>query len=272
MKYEQSIVIETHDKRQEIIRLFDLDQALVLDYNEDENHIFLTDMTSGKVLNKFPYGNGGYLEGFSFAVSPRHNYLIVKEVVYGESYDNLYATLYRLKNISLDDDECKQLKQPIGAGRLMAVKFESYYYLRFLFGDGEHETSIWLQGQSVDNLEVIECYQYGGRKAVEGYPQSYEALLYKVNAYPAVALDPDIRDGVSRYGLSPHTVVNDLATVKRNQLKALSALELNDSLKRHLKALYTRHDEYLMQHIVLASSCFKSDIEGFNVGFKTNII
>ncbi|NQZ11152.1 MAG: hypothetical protein HRT35_28705 [Algicola sp.] len=270
MKYEESLTIDEDGKQQEIIHLYDLNQTLVLDYNQDPSHIVLSDMTTGAVIKRFTYGENrgdgsdyeGSLEGFSFAVSPRHNYLIIKEAIYGQSVDDLYATLYCLKSCLKDcsakDAELKTPRNVESLGALKTVEFHSWYHLTFMFSNDEDESELWVQGQMVDNLELIDHYQYGGSEPVKDAPQCTEAKLYKVNSYPSVPLDHEIRDGGRQFGLAAHTVVNDLNRMKRDQLRALSQIDLD---KEYIAKLYKKHNDFSIEHLLLASSTFAPDTQ-----------
>ncbi|NVJ50130.1 MAG: hypothetical protein HWE11_07075, partial [Gammaproteobacteria bacterium] len=82
MQYQESLFIDKEGNEQMIIKLFDLQWMLLVDYASAPNIIQVIDMNDNRVLHKVRYGDGDSLEGFSFAVSPFHNYLVVKEAAY----------------------------------------------------------------------------------------------------------------------------------------------------------------------------------------------
>ena len=155
MKYEETICVEKDDEYQEIIKLYDLNQELVVDYINEPGFVRLIDMDSREIISKFQYGDGD-LEGFSFAVSPRHNYLIVKECREGISLDDLYATIYCLK-----DKENFKPHNPSQYGPLKSHRFHSHYHLTFMFSNDPEESTVWLSGQEVSDLNVIDVFEYG---------------------------------------------------------------------------------------------------------------
>lgn len=210
MKYEEALYLEENRQEKEIIHLYDLQQSLVVDHLDAPNEIQRICMNSGEVIGKYQYGTDGNYDGFSFAVSPRHNYLIVKEIDYGVSYEQLYATIYCLKDL--------QPNTPSNAdeyGLLSSPQFSSFHSLTFLFSNDVNERTLWVHGQEINNIPLIDTYEFGDSIKTTTWSDGKLAQFYKVASYPAIALDKEIRDGSSYNfpNLTRESLINTLDSI-----------------------------------------------------------
>ncbi len=253
MKYEETLFISDKDSETKIVRLHDLGQELVHDEIHDPFHIQLKDMSSGEILMRFDYGqdNGDDdfgLEGFSFSVSPRHNYLIVKEVQYGVSLDNLYASIYCLKNIP-----CSPIDEHSGINPEYISTFTSHYFLTLLFSPDEHEETLWVHGQAIDRLNTIDVYRFGGVKKGLNDDNVSLAKFHIESSYPAVKLELALRDRRFQGNLTDSQIVNSLQQVSLESDKKLCTLDCRTLLPidSHAK---------MLRHSLLGSRIFKCDL------------
>lgn len=267
MKYEESKVIEDNGQYKEVIHLHDLQQSLVVDHNENPYEIKLLDMQSDEVLATFKYGYNEEHEGFSFTVSPRHNYLIVKEVQYGQSMDNLYATLYCLK-----DKKAVRPSKLTTLDSLHSPYFHSFTHLTFLFSADMDENTMWVHGRKIDNLDVIDVYEYGDSEPDENGSNALHAKFYKTASYPMVALDSAFNEGSIglQSGLTADTVVNNFADLKRKEFKAVCAFDLHP-FSGAIPEILVKSDgaeNIYLSHSMLGSITLKSNTTAFKEELK----
>lgn len=251
-KYEEYVEIDEEKNQKEIIKLYDLNQELVLDYYEDEFHIYLRDLATGKEIAKFQYGEEGLSEGYSFTVSPRHNYLIIKEVQEMVSCERLEATIYCLKDIKFETP-----RRVEDYARLSAPWFNSYTHLSFFFDDRDNERTILLQGQKNGDVELIDVYQFGGVEVNVTSPNVKLAQFYKVTSYPSVQLDTKIRDHIQGTYLRPHTLINSLDKLEPNRFQELKTIDINTNLKEYIQFLKDKcSSTKKLTHVIILDNRF----------------
>jgi len=234
--YEERIHTKDNGSGIETIRLFDLRKEVVFDYDNDPYRLYLRDTDSDEALVYFDYGqdNGDDdfgIDGLSFSVSPRHNYLIVKEIQYGISLDTVYATLYCLKQPPVDD-----LADNTTNSSQYQSHFTSHHFLTLLFSQDEHENTIWVHGQQIDRLTTIDVYKHGGYKEC---PESgvIQPKMFIETAYPAVPLENLLRYREFSGELSGHDVVNTLDKISEQDDRELCQLKLNGLLPLNLDVM-----------------------------------
>ncbi|WP_289028839.1 hypothetical protein [uncultured Paraglaciecola sp.] len=237
--YEEHEHTENGNSQRDVIRLYDLGQELVFDSNIDPLHILLRDMQTQVVIARYAYGlvygndEDFGLQAYDFSVSPRHNYLIVKEIQLGPSIDILYAKLYCLKPLPAND-----FTHNHHVSNNTKRTFESFQFLSFLFSHDQHESTLWVHGEQIDHLTTIDEYKYAHcdvrLSSEEDGPQNDKGAVFKIHAsYPAVALEEGLRDRKYQMNLHPAQVVNSL-----EKITAQSDSELCELYTRGLEALY----------------------------------
>lgn len=260
MKYEESLYIEESGQEKEIIHLYDLEQSLVVDHLDAPNEVQRICMNSGKVLGKYQYGTDENFEGFSFAVSPRHNYLIVKEIDYGVSYDRLYATIYCLTDL--------QPNTPPNAddyGLLSTPQFSSFHSLTFYFSNDANEQTLWVHGQEINNIPLINTYEFGDSIKTTTGSDGRLAQFYKVASYPAIALDKKVRDGSSYNfpNLTRESLFNTLDSI--NNAAYIKLCEYPTALvSKSLPAISELHGN--LKHIEIAHFAYAVNDEKCDIG------
>lgn len=263
--YEDSSQITDNDSDIETIRLFDLRKEVVFDYDNDPYRLQLRDMDTGETLAYFNYGqdNGDDdfgLDGLNFTVSPRHNYLIVKEIQYGISLDTVYATIYCLKQPPVDD-----LADNKNISSNYQSHFTSHHFLTLLFSQDEHESTVWVHGQQIDRLTTIDVYIHGGYKECTE-SGVIQPKMFIETAYPAVPLESILRDREFSGELSGHDVVNSLDKISEQNDKELCELKLNGLMPLNLDVLRlsanVNGDSAPLQlcHSFIGSRIFKGDL------------
>ena len=258
MKYEESLYIEENGHYKEIIHLHDLQQSLVLNASENPYEILLLDMQNQQVLARFQYGYSEDYEGFSFAVSPRHNYLIIKEIRYGLSADELYTTLYALTKTQTEHNTCSQTHSSTHSryDQLQPAWFQSYNDLEFIFSNDEEESTIYTHGETIDNLELICTYHAGGTEA-----DNRQVKLRQTYCYPKVSLNSDIVEKRLSLNLANDKVVKNLTQLKREHNKSLFRLNI-PTLTQTVNALLNQYygkTTMHWHHTLLGSSALGSD-------------
>lgn len=230
MNDDETIFIEENGHCREILNLHDRQQSLLLDYRDAPYEIQLLDTPSGQVLARFPYGENEDYEGFSFEVSPRRNYLIIKEIEHGLSADTLYITLYALKAKSALTQDGQVLTSEADAASaahaLQPGVFESYTNPDVVFSNDVDETTLWLLGNRIDHLPVIEAYHYGDSEIAPGGENARRVTLYQGETYPMVPLAPAISERRVSLNLSADKVVQGLEALQRQQHQSLCRLPL----------------------------------------------
>lgn len=255
------------DNNLEIIPLDDLRQALVFDEQNDPYRIQLRNIDTGETLAFFNYGqdNGGDdfgLEGLSFSVSPQHNYLIVKEVQNGISLDILYASVYCLKQPIVSSEF---MRSQTGS-RPYQSHFTSHHFLTLLFSTDEHENTLWVHGQQIDQLTTIDVYRYGGWQTTD-QENVFTPKLFIENTYPAVALESTLRDREFTASLSGHDVVNTLDKVSEDNDKKLCKLSLDGLLPLNIDVMrltlgvYDTFATLELRHSFIGSRLFNSELQ-----------
>ncbi|WMS86811.1 hypothetical protein [Pleionea litopenaei] len=260
MACQEYIEVSDEGNEKTIIKLHDLNLILMVEHARSPNIIQVLEQDSEELLYSVRFGDGKSLDGFSFDVSPHHNYLIVKEAVYGQSLDDLYATLYCLKDKSPLPYQEKG-KEP------KAVKplFHSHYHLTFTFSADLDEQQVSVSGTQTGDLNRIDVYQFAESATASGSNSLPEAFFYPIVSYPQVALDPQIRQGHLDIYLKDHLVVNDLATIKRRAMVEQFALSDFNAWRALLAAsqkLSDETDKKHWQHSLLCCDAVGSDVAG----------
>lgn len=237
MQYQESLFIDKEGNEQMIIKLFDLQWMLLVDYASAPNIIQVIDMNDNRVLHKVRYGDGDSLEGFSFAVSPFHNYLVVKEAAYGQSSDDLYASIYCLRDLA-----SLPLQNTTGNPVATIPMFSSHRHLTFMFSSDSEEQMLWVAGQQSGDLELLDEYQFHQSAQPSNDDSLPQAQFFKVASYPYVKLDPRIRDGNSTEYLTPSLVVNDLTRIEREARQQQFAFRLHKEYQELLTSLVANFD------------------------------
>ncbi|GEA10569.1 hypothetical protein [Alteromonas sp. KUL49] len=262
MKYEESLYLEENGQEKEIIHLYDLHQSLVVDHINAPNEIQRICMSSGEVIGTYQYGTDENYEGFSFAVSPRHNYLIVKEIDYGVSYDRLYATIYCLTDLQPNTpsnvDDYSLLSTP---------QLSSFHALNIMFSNDVNEQTVWVHGQEINNIPLIDTYEFGSSTVATEDNKGKLAQFYKVASYPAIALDKKVRDGSSYHfpNLTRESLFNTLDSI--NNAAYIKLCEYPTALvSKSLPAISELHGN--LKHIEIAHFMYavndeKCDIRSF---------